>query len=152
MLTEERRFGVPTGDLTHRSFPDGCPFSRVFGPESTSEQVFEESVAPLLDSVRRDDTRATVMAFGLTGTGKTHTMTALQGLAAAALLEPIRCAEPPETAAADDAPSASASAPACLGVNFFEVSGFKVLDLLNERAALTLQQVSSSCVHVISVF
>lgn len=38
VLTEARRFGVPTGDLTHRSFPDGCVFSRVFGPTSTSEQ------------------------------------------------------------------------------------------------------------------
>jgi hypothetical protein len=47
-------------------------FDRVFGPDATQEDVFEE-VEPLVVSVL-DGFKATVFAYGQTGSGKTHTI------------------------------------------------------------------------------
>eukprot|EP00747_Dinoflagellata_sp_TGD_P163862 gnl/TRDRNA2_/TRDRNA2_183033_c0_seq1.p1 gnl/TRDRNA2_/TRDRNA2_183033_c0~~gnl/TRDRNA2_/TRDRNA2_183033_c0_seq1.p1 ORF type:complete len:1043 (-),score=205.40 gnl/TRDRNA2_/TRDRNA2_183033_c0_seq1:217-3345(-) len=46
---------------------------RAFGPETTQEHVFSQSVSPICDVVLRGYNGA-VIAYGQTGSGKTHTM------------------------------------------------------------------------------
>ncbi|KAI9272783.1 P-loop containing nucleoside triphosphate hydrolase protein [Phascolomyces articulosus] len=48
-------------------------FDRVFGPESTQEEVYKEVAQPILDEVLMGY-NCTIFAYGQTGTGKTYTM------------------------------------------------------------------------------
>ena len=48
-------------------------FDRCYGMDSTQQQVYVDSVFPLIDDVL-NGYNATVFAYGQTGTGKTHTM------------------------------------------------------------------------------
>lgn len=49
-----------------------CTFDRVFNPNSTQEDVFN-GLIPALDTVL-EGYNACVLAYGQTGTGKTHTL------------------------------------------------------------------------------
>ena len=60
-------------ELTIDDAPQTFQFDRMFSPESTQEEVFEDSVFPLIQDVL-SGYNATVFAYGQTGTGKTHTM------------------------------------------------------------------------------
>lgn len=51
----------------------GYTFDRAFPPPSTNEQIFQESVEPIVDSWL-SGYNATVFAYGQTGSGKTFTM------------------------------------------------------------------------------
>jgi hypothetical protein len=53
-------------------------FSRVFSPTSTQAEVYETMCAPLVDDVMANG-NALVFAYGVTNSGKTHT---IQGIAA----------------------------------------------------------------------
>merc|ERR1712066_267866 len=53
----------------HKTFS----YNSVFGPKATQEEVYEDTVAPLLDEVLKGYS-CTFFAYGQTGTGKTHTM------------------------------------------------------------------------------
>ena len=57
--------------------PDERPvrlsFDRVFGPEESTEQVYEDLVRPLVERVV-EGYNATVLAYGQTTSGKTHTI------------------------------------------------------------------------------
>eukprot|EP00899_Mesostigma_viride_P004778 jgi/Mesvir1/14300/Mv09724-RA.1 len=48
-------------------------FDKVFGPSSTQEDVFEQSVVPIVNEVL-EGFNCTIFAYGQTGTGKTYTM------------------------------------------------------------------------------
>ncbi|KAI9497617.1 P-loop containing nucleoside triphosphate hydrolase protein [Zychaea mexicana] len=48
-------------------------FDRVFGPESTQEEIYGEVAQPILDEVLMGY-NCTIFAYGQTGTGKTYTM------------------------------------------------------------------------------
>eukprot|EP01059_Diplonema_ambulator_P015028 TRINITY_DN26115_c0_g1_i1.p1 TRINITY_DN26115_c0_g1~~TRINITY_DN26115_c0_g1_i1.p1 ORF type:complete len:1197 (+),score=518.41 TRINITY_DN26115_c0_g1_i1:30-3593(+) len=48
-------------------------FDSLFGPESTQQDVFDECVAPLLQQFFKGY-NCTILAYGQTGAGKTHTM------------------------------------------------------------------------------
>ncbi|OQV16533.1 Kinesin-like protein KIF3B [Hypsibius exemplaris] len=48
-------------------------FDAVHGKDSTQEEIFEESVRPLVEAVLQGF-NGTIFAYGQTGTGKTHTM------------------------------------------------------------------------------
>ena len=48
-------------------------FDRIFGMESTQQEVFEYTAVPLVADVL-NGYNATIFAYGQTGTGKTHTM------------------------------------------------------------------------------
>eukprot|EP01035_Chromulina_nebulosa_P017350 gene17350-22897_t len=56
-------------DNSHNNFS----FDKVFGFESTQQEVFEETAVPLVKDVL-NGYNATIFAYGQTGTGKTHTM------------------------------------------------------------------------------
>lgn len=60
-------------ELTVDDMPQTFQFDRMFAPESTQQEVFENSVLPLITDVL-EGYNATVFAYGQTGTGKTHTM------------------------------------------------------------------------------
>ncbi|CAH2980295.1 unnamed protein product [Chilo suppressalis] len=51
-------------------------YDRVFGEDSTQEEVYEAVCAPLVDDTLRGFAGA-IFAYGATGAGKTHTMTGL---------------------------------------------------------------------------
>eukprot|EP01031_Cornospumella_fuschlensis_P022952 gene22952-27931_t len=53
--------------------PNAFNFDRIFGAESTQEEVFQETAKPLIEDVLAGY-NATIFAYGQTGTGKTHTM------------------------------------------------------------------------------
>lgn len=61
--------------VTNAEIPNkavSCTFDRVFGPESTQEDVFR-GLAPALETVL-EGFNACVLAYGQTGSGKTHTL------------------------------------------------------------------------------
>jgi len=60
-------------ELTVDDQPQTFQFDRMFAPDSTQEDVFRDSVFPLINDVL-NGYNATVFAYGQTGTGKTHTM------------------------------------------------------------------------------
>ena len=59
-----------TGAPVHKTYP--FAFDRVFGPDATQGEVFDE-VAQLVQSVL-DGYNTTIFAYGQTGSGKTHTL------------------------------------------------------------------------------
>ena len=52
--------------------PKSFAFDRVFGPDSSQAEVFEQA-EPIVNSVLRGY-NGTIFVYGQTGTGKTHTM------------------------------------------------------------------------------
>lgn len=52
-------------------------FDHVYDPHATSENIFDNLVTPLIDTAFLQGYNATVFAYGQTGAGKTHTMTAV---------------------------------------------------------------------------
>lgn len=66
--TNEVRVAIP-----HKGKNRTFRFDKVYGPDSTQEQVFETSVRPIIDEVL-EGFNCTIFAYGQTGTGKTHTM------------------------------------------------------------------------------
>ena len=48
-------------------------FDRVFDPNPTQREVYEESIVPIIESVL-EGFNGTVLAYGQTSSGKTHTM------------------------------------------------------------------------------
>ena len=74
-LSEARGLGnQATGGLAARTFAAHA----VYGPATTTAQLFERDLAPLL--ARCADAQATAIAYGQTGAGKTFTMRELQRL------------------------------------------------------------------------
>jgi kinesin family protein 5 len=49
-------------------------FDRVFDPNSTQREVYDEAIVPIIESVL-EGFNGTVLAYGQTSSGKTHTMT-----------------------------------------------------------------------------
>ncbi|KAK0136203.1 Kinesin-like protein KIF27 [Merluccius polli] len=50
------------------------PFDHVFGSEADQDQLYREAVRPLLAAALNAGRNATVLAYGPTGSGKTHTL------------------------------------------------------------------------------
>ncbi|XP_021849955.1 kinesin-like protein KIN-7D, mitochondrial [Spinacia oleracea] len=67
----------PDGDKTVRSeySPATCAyaFDKVFGPNATTEEVYDIAARPVVKS-SMDGVNGTVFAYGVTSSGKTHTM------------------------------------------------------------------------------
>ncbi len=62
--------GGPSGDSDAPALHSA---DAVYGPETTQEELFNKSVKPLLNGVFKG-INTTVFAYGVTGSGKTHTM------------------------------------------------------------------------------
>merc|ERR1719233_1156038 len=56
-----------------KQVPEEYHFDRIFDQGTTQERIFEQAVEPILDEVLKGYT-CTIFCYGLTGTGKTHTM------------------------------------------------------------------------------
>jgi kinesin family member 5 len=48
-------------------------FDRVFDPDSTQKDIYDEAIVPIIESVL-EGFNGTVLAYGQTSSGKTHTM------------------------------------------------------------------------------
>jgi len=64
---------TPGASKTLSGDPDNFTFDRVYGPDSTQEDIFDSSVQDLVRDVPLGF-NVTVFAYGQTGSGKTHTM------------------------------------------------------------------------------
>ena len=53
-------------------------YDAVFGPDTAQQKIYEISTFPILEAVF-NGYNGTVFAYGQTGTGKTHTMTGVEG-------------------------------------------------------------------------
>lgn len=70
--TNEKLITVVKG-MGRKQVKSSYSFDNVFSAFSTQEEVFEETVKPVIADVMRGY-ESTVFAYGQTGTGKTHTM------------------------------------------------------------------------------
>lgn len=64
---------VQLSDGTAPAHGSGFAFERVFGPESTQQEVYDVAARPIIDAVV-DGFNGTVFAYGQTASGKTYTM------------------------------------------------------------------------------
>lgn len=48
-------------------------FNAIFGPKASNEEIFNEAITPKLSGVL-EGVNTTIMAYGITGAGKTHTI------------------------------------------------------------------------------
>ena len=122
VLSEARKLGKPTGKIATQVFAP----HQVFGPDATDAAVFNGAVAPLVAHALAGGA-STVIAYGATGAGKTHSMTAVQRLAAAGLL---------------------ADGQHALRLSFFELRGESCFDLLHAQKELTLRDDGSGDIVV----
>ncbi len=70
--TENKSIKLSYGP-TNKKIMKNFTFDRVFGADSTQEEVFDAIVRPILDETL-SGLNCTIFAYGQTGTGKTHTM------------------------------------------------------------------------------
>ncbi|KAL0841232.1 hypothetical protein ABMA28_014966 [Loxostege sticticalis] len=96
-----------------------CVYDRVFGEDSTQEEVYEAVCAPLVGGTLRGFAGA-VFAYGATGAGKTHTMTGLMSRALNHLFTSI---------AESDDPKAFE-----VKMSYIEIYNENIRDLLNPSA------------------
>ena len=123
VLSESRGLGgAARGGVAVRSFDAHT----VFGSTASTADIFRAEIAPLVGCVEAGG-MATVVAYGATGAGKTHTMQQLQEL----------CSE-----------RLCAGSAAKLCVSFFELIGERASDLLAERTPLVLREDGAGGVHV----
>jgi hypothetical protein len=92
------------------------PFDAVFGPADPAQVLYDGHVRRLVDSLFRG-LNASVMAYGQTASGKTHTMGALSGLVAEHVFEA--------------AAAAAASRNVTIRVGFVEIYREEIRDLID---------------------
>lgn len=107
-------------------------FDRVFGEESSTDDVYRSVAQPLVPWVIGNGGRATLFAYGQTGSGKTHTMTGIQRLLAQEVF--VCIARHPE--------------PFEIAISFFEIYGGRPYDLLNNRQRLETLEDSRNEVQI----
>ena len=49
-------------------------FDKVYGEDSTNEEIYMQTVRPMIQAVFQSNAKVTCFAYGQTGSGKTHTM------------------------------------------------------------------------------
>jgi kinesin family member 2/24 len=99
--------------LTHTGFQ----FDHAFGEVSTTDEIYIATTMPLLDHVVSTQGRATCFCYGMTGSGKTYTMSAIQQILAHDLYEELK----------------EKDADVEVTLAFFELYGGFVQDLLHDR-------------------
>ena len=123
--------------LLHRSF--AC--DRVFGSLASEEQVCDGVLRPLLERVTSGLGDATVILYGQTGAGKTHSLSSMISRCEAAL--DARGSGGEVTA------TATATATATVTVTFYEVATSGCCDLLNSRAKINLRSDENEVLHAL---
>ena len=122
-------------DRDHKTFTDHREFAQdnFFSEAATNPEVFEQEVRPLLEKVLSGG-RATFVAFGQTGTGKTHTVHGVEEELARAIFNP---------------PAGSVFLKvAAVEVVVFEMRGKENSDLLDNRKSVKLLQGGDGQMHV----
>ena len=104
---------LKTPFLNHSKFS----FTHCFDETASNESVFEFAAKPLVNLSQSSGGLATLFCFGQTGSGKTHTMTAIEEMTSRHLFSP-QTAEDVQIV---------------VGVEFVELCGKKVYDLLSEE-------------------
>ena len=118
-------------------------FTNTFGPDADTLAIFAEQKDAVLGVLKGFD--ATVMCYGSTGAGKTHTMVGtaespgVMPLALDALFERIAAG-----ASSASSPPASGSFSYALQVSALELLEERCVDLLHNRAAVVLRAGSSA--------
>ena len=125
----ELRLGLSTGRML--STPQR--FSRTFSPETTEDEVYDHSVRSLVDDALKKGEKCLVLAFGQTGSGKTHTMISAMEHAIQHMF------------------SGADGDKMILTVQYFEIRGSHVLDLLSDRNECILRTDGAGDVHVTGV-
>jgi len=125
----ELRLGLPTGRML--STPQR--FSRTFSPETTEDEVYDHSVRSLVDDALKKGKKCLVLAFGQTGSGKTHTMISAMERAIRHMF------------------SGADGDKMMLTVQYFEIRGSHVLDLLSDRNECILRTDGAGDIHVTGV-
>ncbi|OQR93854.1 hypothetical protein ACHHYP_02207 [Achlya hypogyna] len=98
--------------------PRGFAFDRVFGPTTTQQELFETSIRPLVQHAL-DGYKCTVLAYGPTGSGKTHSMQGSRPLCPGMMFESV-------------AMVFAAAPSAHVRMSFVEIYNEELLDLLDE--------------------
>ena len=121
-------------DRDHKTFTDHREFAMDshFSESASNSEVFEREVRPLLNRVLEGE-RATFIAFGQTGTGKTHTVHGVEEELAKAIFNP-----------GDGSIFEKIEA---VEVITFEMRGKEISDLLNNRNGIKLLQAGDGQMH-----
>lgn len=78
-ITKEAATGGNQWLSSQRGSEHEHTFDRVYDPSSTQEEVYEWSGRPLVTSAVAEGRNATILVYGATGAGKTHTMFGTDG-------------------------------------------------------------------------
>ena len=104
---------LKTPFLNHSKFS----FTQCFDETASNESVFDFAAKPLVNLSQSSGGLATLFCFGQTGSGKTHTMTAIEEMTSRHLF----------------IPQTGEDVKIVVGVEFVELCGKKVYDLLSEE-------------------
>ncbi|XP_075973169.1 kinesin family member 19A [Anticarsia gemmatalis] len=110
-------------------------YDRVFGEDSTQEEVYDAVCAPLVKDTLRGFAGA-VFAYGATGAGKTHTMTGLMSRALSHLFAGIAESEHPDLYE--------------VKMSYIEIYNENIRDLLNPGPPLELRDEGGSGAPVVA--
>lgn len=114
--------------LTHTGFQ----FDHAFEEDSTTGEIYIATTMPLLDHVVSTQGRATCFCYGMTGSGKTYTMSAIQQILAHDLYEELK----------DQTIDVEVT------LAFFELYGGFVQDLLHDRKRCKLLEDGNGEVNI----
>jgi hypothetical protein len=140
--TAELRMGLPTGRML--STPQR--FTQTFGPSTTETRVFEQACLPLINGAIDEHDKCLIIAFGQTGSGKTHTMKSAMESTLKHLYVRLN-QQKTEQSTTNTATNTATT----VSVQYFEIRGTKVLDLLSDRKECTLRTDGDGNVHVVGV-
>ncbi|KAF5025969.1 hypothetical protein F66182_1937 [Fusarium sp. NRRL 66182] len=149
MLDDEKEGGQLAGVFPRRELPGtldlhemrrpvrGLPLlvssnyrvDRVFGPEDTTEEVYQELVEPLVPWAWGGGV-STLFAYGQTGSGKTHTVSGIERLIA-------------DTLFSDDVQGSRS-----IYISAIELAGNSAFDLLNARKPISILEDSFGSTHL----
>ncbi|XP_035495202.1 uncharacterized protein LOC118313666 isoform X1 [Scophthalmus maximus] len=132
--------GKEAVDLTQYILQHRFYFDQVFGEESSNEEVYQRTAYPLVQHMLNGG-KATYIAYGQTGAGKTHTMlgssTARPGLYALAALDIFAHLS-----------TSHMHSPLLVYVSFFEIYCGQLYDLLDHRKRLFAREDGHKMVHI----
>ncbi|KAK0612173.1 P-loop containing nucleoside triphosphate hydrolase protein [Immersiella caudata] len=128
-------YNHPRGRPILKSF--NYKVDKVFTPEVTTEQIYQDLVANLLPFVRSGGV-GTVFAYGQTGSGKTFTISKLEQLAIQSLTN----------SSSSNSNTSSSLRPLEIQLTIIELAGNSAFDLLTSRKPISILEDSSGTIHL----